>query len=158
MEPPPADAASGLLPHLQSSALQSSALQSSALQSSGSEPNGLLPWRAISGDLGTVCQLARLEACERGEPAIEVWVFWGDARWSRAQLLGEMARGHWGMCMARGGDFCGGGIPQGEGAQGEGAQGGGATLGMHDDSHALWTSIERSQRLVYAPQVTEALP
>ena len=24
-----------------------------------------------------------------------VLVFWGDARWSRAQLLGEIARGHW---------------------------------------------------------------
>lgn len=27
-----------------------------------------------------------------------VYAFWGDARWSRAQLLGEIARGHWGMC------------------------------------------------------------
>lgn len=26
--------------------------------------------------------------------------FWGDARWSRAQLLGEIARGHWGLCRA----------------------------------------------------------
>ena len=29
-----------------------------------------------------------------------VMVFWGDARWSRTQLLGEIARGHWGMCKA----------------------------------------------------------
>lgn len=29
-----------------------------------------------------------------------VYVFWGDARWSRAQLLGEIARGHWGLCRA----------------------------------------------------------
>eukprot|EP00604_Paraphysomonas_vestita_P003672 CAMPEP_0174820622 /NCGR_PEP_ID=MMETSP1107-20130205/4564_1 /TAXON_ID=36770 /ORGANISM="Paraphysomonas vestita, Strain GFlagA" /LENGTH=167 /DNA_ID=CAMNT_0016036305 /DNA_START=453 /DNA_END=952 /DNA_ORIENTATION=- len=30
----------------------------------------------------------------------KVMVFWGDARWSRAQLLGEIARGHWGLCCA----------------------------------------------------------
>ena len=30
-----------------------------------------------------------------------VLCFWGDARWSRTQLLGEIARGHWGMCRAR---------------------------------------------------------
>ncbi|KAJ1462243.1 hypothetical protein M885DRAFT_506403 [Pelagophyceae sp. CCMP2097] len=29
-----------------------------------------------------------------------VLAFWGDARWSRTQLLGEIARGHWGMCVA----------------------------------------------------------
>ena len=26
--------------------------------------------------------------------------FWGDAQWSRTQLLGELARGNWGMCRA----------------------------------------------------------
>merc|ERR1719329_95489 len=29
-----------------------------------------------------------------------VLVFWGDAQWSRTQLLGEIARGHWGLCRA----------------------------------------------------------
>lgn len=29
-----------------------------------------------------------------------VLCFWGDARWSRVQLLGEIARGHWGLCRA----------------------------------------------------------
>lgn len=29
-----------------------------------------------------------------------VLVFWGDAQWSRTQLLGEIARGHWGLCKA----------------------------------------------------------
>jgi hypothetical protein len=29
-----------------------------------------------------------------------VLVFWGDAQWSRVQLLGEIARGHWGLCRA----------------------------------------------------------
>jgi len=30
----------------------------------------------------------------------QVYAFWGDARWSRTQLLGEIARGHWGLCRA----------------------------------------------------------
>eukprot|EP00927_Polykrikos_kofoidii_P043479 TRINITY_DN37552_c0_g2_i1.p1 TRINITY_DN37552_c0_g2~~TRINITY_DN37552_c0_g2_i1.p1 ORF type:complete len:806 (-),score=112.86 TRINITY_DN37552_c0_g2_i1:97-2514(-) len=34
-----------------------------------------------------------------------VLVFWGDAQWSRAQLLGEIARGHWGLCRATAGDL-----------------------------------------------------
>lgn len=29
-----------------------------------------------------------------------VLAFWGDAQWSRTQLLGEIARGHWGLCKA----------------------------------------------------------
>ena len=29
-----------------------------------------------------------------------VFVFWGNAAWSRTQLLGEIARGHWGLCKA----------------------------------------------------------
>ena len=29
-----------------------------------------------------------------------VMCFWGDAQWSRTQLLGELARGHWGLCRA----------------------------------------------------------
>ena len=32
--------------------------------------------------------------------AMAVQVFWGDARWSRAQLLGEIARGHWGESLS----------------------------------------------------------
>ena len=34
-----------------------------------------------------------------------VLVFWGDARWTRTQLLGEIARGHWGLCRASVGDL-----------------------------------------------------
>jgi hypothetical protein len=34
-----------------------------------------------------------LDASNRGK----VLVFWGTAQWSRAQLLGEIARGHWGL-------------------------------------------------------------
>ena len=33
-------------------------------------------------------------------PPCYVNVYWGDARWSRTQLLGELARGSWGMCRA----------------------------------------------------------
>jgi len=41
---------------------------------------------------------AHLEGLEGGHG--RVLTFWGDARWSRAQLLGEIARGHWGLCRA----------------------------------------------------------
>eukprot|EP00927_Polykrikos_kofoidii_P019565 TRINITY_DN19162_c0_g1_i1.p1 TRINITY_DN19162_c0_g1~~TRINITY_DN19162_c0_g1_i1.p1 ORF type:complete len:477 (+),score=96.16 TRINITY_DN19162_c0_g1_i1:79-1509(+) len=33
-----------------------------------------------------------------------VFVYWGDARWSRAQLLGEIAKGDWGLCYSNIGD------------------------------------------------------
>lgn len=36
-----------------------------------------------------------------------VMCFWGDARWSRTQLLGEIARGSWGLCKANVGDVGG---------------------------------------------------
>eukprot|EP00746_Dinoflagellata_sp_MGD_P003538 gnl/MRDRNA2_/MRDRNA2_106868_c0_seq1.p1 gnl/MRDRNA2_/MRDRNA2_106868_c0~~gnl/MRDRNA2_/MRDRNA2_106868_c0_seq1.p1 ORF type:complete len:620 (+),score=118.74 gnl/MRDRNA2_/MRDRNA2_106868_c0_seq1:131-1990(+) len=34
-------------------------------------------------------------------PKVPVLVFWGDAQWSRVQLLGEIAKGHWGLCRAQ---------------------------------------------------------
>lgn len=34
-----------------------------------------------------------------------VLCFWGDARWTRAQLLGEIAKGDWGLCRANVGDL-----------------------------------------------------
>mmetsp|Transcript_28171 Transcript_28171/g.45282 ORF Transcript_28171/g.45282 Transcript_28171/m.45282 type:complete len:465 (+) Transcript_28171:84-1478(+) len=34
-----------------------------------------------------------------------VFAVWGDARWSRAQLLGEIAKGDWGLCRANIGDL-----------------------------------------------------
>eukprot|EP00928_Gymnodinium_smaydae_P047072 TRINITY_DN31405_c0_g1_i1.p1 TRINITY_DN31405_c0_g1~~TRINITY_DN31405_c0_g1_i1.p1 ORF type:complete len:480 (+),score=86.33 TRINITY_DN31405_c0_g1_i1:84-1523(+) len=34
-----------------------------------------------------------------------VFAVWGDARWSRAQLLGEIAKGDWGLCHANVGDL-----------------------------------------------------
>ncbi|KAF0695292.1 Aste57867_13888 [Aphanomyces stellatus] len=41
---------------------------------------------------------ANMELLE-SEP-VHVCVFWGEAQWSRAQLLGEIARGSWGLCRA----------------------------------------------------------
>lgn len=41
---------------------------------------------------------ANLEPLEGGSG--RVLCFWGDAQWSRTQLLGEIARGHWGLCRA----------------------------------------------------------
>ncbi|OQR83286.1 hypothetical protein ACHHYP_14913 [Achlya hypogyna] len=35
-----------------------------------------------------------------GDAGPRVYVFWGDAEWTRAQLLGEIARGSWGLCRA----------------------------------------------------------
>jgi len=35
----------------------------------------------------------------------QVFAVWGDARWSRAQLLGEIAKGDWGLCRANVGDL-----------------------------------------------------
>jgi hypothetical protein len=33
-----------------------------------------------------------------GAPRAQVWAFDGHAAWNRAQLLGEIAKGHWGLC------------------------------------------------------------
>ena len=41
---------------------------------------------------------ATQENGEAASPQARVLAFWGDARWSRTQLLGEIARGHWGLC------------------------------------------------------------
>jgi len=39
------------------------------------------------------------------EPAVQVKVFWGYAGWSRCQLMGEIARGSWGLCQFQDGDL-----------------------------------------------------
>jgi hypothetical protein len=33
-------------------------------------------------------------------PKIQIYVFWGNAVWKRSQLLGEIAKGSWGMCKS----------------------------------------------------------
>ena len=39
-------------------------------------------------------------------PVVPVHLYWGTATWSRTQLLGEIARGNWGMCRAASVDAC----------------------------------------------------
>ena len=58
--------------------------------------------RLRNGD-GKQVKAENLEPMEGGGG--RVLAFWGDARWSRAQLLGEIARGHWGLCRAGVSDF-----------------------------------------------------
>mmetsp|Transcript_18962 Transcript_18962/g.48325 ORF Transcript_18962/g.48325 Transcript_18962/m.48325 type:complete len:90 (+) Transcript_18962:264-533(+) len=61
-------------------------------------------------------------------PRAVVHVFWGEARWSRTQLLGELARGSWGMCRAEASD-------------------------LFDSAHErVWKATHRSGRLIYAPR------
>eukprot|EP01062_Namystynia_karyoxenos_P026276 TRINITY_DN20464_c0_g1_i1.p1 TRINITY_DN20464_c0_g1~~TRINITY_DN20464_c0_g1_i1.p1 ORF type:complete len:1032 (+),score=333.23 TRINITY_DN20464_c0_g1_i1:132-3227(+) len=57
-------------------------------------------------------------------PTVRVWA--GDARWSRTQLLGELARGGWGMCRAEAADL----IPK----------------------PTLWEDLINGDRLIYAPK------
>jgi hypothetical protein len=47
---------------------------------------------------GKRVKAANLEPLEGGGGRL--FVFWGNAAWSRTQLLGEIARGHWGLCKA----------------------------------------------------------
>ncbi|CAK0882607.1 unnamed protein product, partial [Prorocentrum cordatum] len=55
-------------------------------------------------------------------------VFWGEARWHRTQLLGELARGDWGLCRAAPAD-----------------------LGL--GSHEAWRRVAQEERRpVYAPR------
>jgi len=41
-----------------------------------------------------------LPAPPRAPPKVRLMVFWGYAGWSRCQLMGEIARGSWGLCRA----------------------------------------------------------
>lgn len=64
----------------------------------------------ISGTLSDIVDLAhkdwemenqRRGICSRPEPELAkrmVHLAWGDGHWSRTQLIGEIARGGWGMC------------------------------------------------------------
>ena len=47
-------------------------------------------WTLGVGELGAVCSLVRAEAVRNHQTSAPVKVIWGDARWSRAQLLGEL--------------------------------------------------------------------
>lgn len=47
------------------------------------------------GPLTSTSSMSTIGGSEVGPGAGRVLVFWGVARWTRAQLLGEIARGHW---------------------------------------------------------------
>lgn len=66
------------------------------------EASGRWLVRLRNGD-GKKLKPSNLEGLE-GESG-RVFAFWGDARWSRAQLLGEIAKGDWGLCRANIGDL-----------------------------------------------------
>ena len=58
-----------------------------------------------SNDIKQIAQLAISDHNQFHDPSTRnttcsVNIYWGDARWSRTQLLGELARGNWGMCRA----------------------------------------------------------
>jgi len=59
----------------------------------------------VVGALEQVALLAGEDVQRRGEGSKAlVKAFWGTARWSRTQLLGELAQGGWGMCRAEAAD------------------------------------------------------
>lgn len=66
------------------------------------DQNGRWLVRLRNGE-GKQLKPSNLEAQE-GQTG-RVLCFWGDARWSRTQLLGEIARGSWGLCRANVGDL-----------------------------------------------------
>lgn len=66
------------------------------------ESSGRWLIRLRNGD-GKQLRPANLEGLEGAGG--RVFCFWGDARWSRAQLLGEIAKGDWGLCRANVGDL-----------------------------------------------------
>lgn len=69
------------------------------------ESSGRWLVRLCNGE-GKQLKPVNLEALE-GEGG-RVLAVWGDARWSRAQLLGEIAKGDWGLCRANIGDLAAG--------------------------------------------------
>ena len=56
-------------------------------------------WRLTTSGGVLTRKMGDLEV-EMKARAVKLLVFFGDARWSRAQLLGEIARGHWGLAKS----------------------------------------------------------
>jgi len=104
----------------------------------------------IVGDLKDVAAMAASDA-ERRDATIEVKCFWGTARWSRTQLLGELARGGWGMCRSEAADtFPTEAVVNTAANAGEGQAAPSGGFPKHDE---LWVSLvaEGCNRLIYAP-------
>jgi putative AlgH/UPF0301 family transcriptional regulator len=76
----------------------------------------------------TDCERRVGESAGSAAPAAVVHVFWGVARWSRTQLLGELARGSWGMCRAEKQDL----------------------FSNADEGNSGWKEMIDSNRLIYA--------
>lgn len=74
------------------------------------EPSGR--WAVVVGDTGDSVRIKPHNLCPVFDSHLpgmlaqstgsygRVFVFWGNAGWSRAQLLGEIAHGSWGLCRA----------------------------------------------------------
>lgn len=82
-----------------------------------------------------------------------VMVFWGDARWTRTQLLGEIARGHWGLCRASVADLTA--APSGRWGELEGRMAFAPVTEMTEDSMRD-AGEEMERRRAQAVQATEA--
>lgn len=56
-------------------------------------------WRITTSDGVLSRKISEMEVVQKARTT-KLLVFFGDARWSRAQLLGEIARGHWGLAKS----------------------------------------------------------
>ncbi len=81
--------------------------------------------------VGSPRQIALELARQIPEGALAMQIYWGSAGWTRVQLLGEMARGSWGLCAAQGEDVF-------------------AARGAHPAT--VYSAILAANRPVYAPQ------
>lgn len=59
--------------------------------------------RVVVGELKEVAKLVR--KVRSGDKRTRIRVLWGCARWSRSQLLGELAQHEWGMCPGQPADL-----------------------------------------------------
>jgi len=104
----------------------------------------------VVGEQADVAKIAVADAERTGNPS-QIKSFIGTARWSRTQLLGELARGGWGMCRAEAADaFPTEAVVNTASNSGAGeAQSGG--FPKHDE---LWSSLvhEGCNRLIFAPE------
>ncbi len=103
------------------------------------------------GDLMSIYNMA-YAASIRYEKSVAVHAYWGDARWTRTQLLGELAKGSWGMCKAEGLDVICSQVPERFRAELK-------TMGIDPNDLPeksmgavhLWNRMMFSKRLVFAP-------
>eukprot|EP00656_Telonema_subtile_P043434 TRINITY_DN49796_c0_g1_i1.p1 TRINITY_DN49796_c0_g1~~TRINITY_DN49796_c0_g1_i1.p1 ORF type:complete len:317 (-),score=103.40 TRINITY_DN49796_c0_g1_i1:142-1092(-) len=124
-------------------------LESSSEVHVGGKQGGL--W--VVGPLEEIALLAAQDVLRREEGTRAlVKAFWGTARWSRTQLLGELAHGGWGMCRAEAADA----FPKEAvvNTANQGGEGQSLPLGGFPDHDEIWEALVEGQpsRLLYAPQ------